>query len=83
MNPKTKAGRLTRYGLACGYIERAERSNSVGESWTATLLMEGSVVRIDTFWIDSSGGHQRGSMPGGRTCARRGTALRGYAASGV
>lgn len=39
MNLKTKAGRLTRYGLACGYIERAERSNDVGESWTATLLI--------------------------------------------
>ena len=56
MELKTKRNRLTRYGLACGYIEKA--TNGIK---TATLLMEGSHVRIDVY--DKSTG-KRSSMPG-------------------
>ena len=57
MELKTKRNRLTRYALACGYVERA-----ISATKRVTLLMEGSAIRIDTY--DSETGH-RGMMQGG------------------
>lgn len=40
----TRSGRLTRYALACGYIERV-----VGPKVIITLLMDGSVVLVRVY----------------------------------
>lgn len=57
MELKTKNNRLTRYALACGYVERA-----TNETKRVTLLMEGSVIRIDSYDCDTG---FRSSMAGG------------------
>lgn len=41
---KTKDNRLTCYALACGYFEQATSKTKL-----LTLLMEGSVIRIDLY----------------------------------
>lgn len=49
----TQCGRLNRYALACGYIERAE-SEMDGEYRSVVLEMSGSVIQVKTY-IRSSG----------------------------
>ncbi len=48
----TKRGRLNRYGLACGYIEKTE--TKVG---SCSLYMDGSVIHVTLFNRDTN--HRR------------------------
>lgn len=42
----TKRGRLNRYALACGYIERAESDSNHMEFRSVQLCMDGSVIYV-------------------------------------
>ncbi len=48
MELKTKSGRLTRYGLACGYIERRQSPDN-DTFRVVTLEMSGSVLHVNTY----------------------------------
>lgn len=42
----TKHGRLTRYALACGYVERVATPANMDDFKSVTLIMEGSVIQV-------------------------------------
>lgn len=46
---KTKTGRLTRYALACGYIERTEYRVDTNDFAVVTLCMSGSTILVKTY----------------------------------
>jgi hypothetical protein len=48
---KTKSGRLTRYSLACGYLEQKEFGQfENGNDWaTVKLEMDGSCLQVNTY----------------------------------
>jgi len=45
----TKQGRLNRYALACGYVERAESDYSLETYRSVELSMSGSVIHVLTY----------------------------------
>ena len=49
MKTHTKKGRLTRYGLACGYVERVETDTKSPDFRSVELGMSGSVLYIRTY----------------------------------
>lgn len=42
----TKRGRLNRYALACGYVERVATPVETADFKSVTLNMEGSVIHV-------------------------------------
>ena len=49
MELKNKDGRLTRYGLACGHIERKESEYEGDNYRSVTLKMDGSVLLVNCY----------------------------------
>ncbi len=45
---KTKAGRLTRYGLSCGYVELAERGTEK-DLTRVCLYMENTFIEVSAY----------------------------------
>ena len=49
MKLQTKSGRLTRYALSCGYVERSERDYGTIDYHSVTLRMDCSVIQVLTY----------------------------------